>query len=403
MTGAEHVDLLVIGGGMGGSIAAAAAAAHGLSVVLIRKGYGATALSSGAIDFGPEQMSDSLVGDALAFFLDGMNGAGYPYTGEVGRTVELLTMLGTIKRTQLYPASAAPGLLTRIAGGKMLFIGIKGLAEYNAAHVARATQALFQRSVVDESSASCEMEFPGVRHTHNVLGFELAQLLDEREIVEQFAKIIKQVAEGYSHVALPPIIGLDRPQEAFKTIAETCPSCFELLSAPPSVLGLRLQTALGRWVQRQARIVHGIVTYVEKGDGHIRNVRVVDRDTEYQFEPQAVVLATGRFIGGGLAYEQGFRETVLGLPLWFGGNLVSDQTLDDLSVEAFASEQPFMTVGLRTGEDLRPLDADGHVAYRNVFAAGALLQGCDYQTGRGGLGAALLSGYRIGKWISEQG
>ena len=45
-----NVDVLVIGGGMAGAVAASKAADSGQEVAVVRRGYGATALSSGAID-----------------------------------------------------------------------------------------------------------------------------------------------------------------------------------------------------------------------------------------------------------------------------------------------------------------------------------------------------------------
>jgi anaerobic glycerol-3-phosphate dehydrogenase len=50
-----EADVVVIGGGMAGAIAALRAAALGADVLLIRKGHGSSAMSSGTIDIaGPE-------------------------------------------------------------------------------------------------------------------------------------------------------------------------------------------------------------------------------------------------------------------------------------------------------------------------------------------------------------
>lgn len=215
--------------------------------------------------------------------------------------------------------------------------------------------------------------------------------------------IVAAAAQDYSHIALPPIIGLDRAAGAFAALTGACSTpCFELLSAHPSLLGLRLQNALGRWVQKRARIVHGVVGHVEKDDHAVHAVQIVDRATEHCFKPRNVVLTTGKFIGGGLTHRGGFQETVLGLPVWRQDTPVAGQSLVALSAASFADEQPFMSVGLRVDAASRPLGANEQPAYENVFAAGALVQGCDYRAGRGSLGTALISGYRVGRWISEQ-
>ena len=46
----DDYDVLVIGGGMAGLVAGISAAESGASVLVVRKGEGATTMSSGAID-----------------------------------------------------------------------------------------------------------------------------------------------------------------------------------------------------------------------------------------------------------------------------------------------------------------------------------------------------------------
>ncbi|HEX9050500.1 MAG TPA: FAD-binding protein, partial [Anaeromyxobacter sp.] len=52
---ALEADVLVIGGGMAGTIAALAARAAGARVVVVRRAPGATALSSGAVSVAPHR------------------------------------------------------------------------------------------------------------------------------------------------------------------------------------------------------------------------------------------------------------------------------------------------------------------------------------------------------------
>jgi len=401
---AERVDLLVIGGGMAGSMAALTAADGGLSVVLVRKGYGATAISSGAIDF-PEKgaLAEGICQEAAAFFRAKMAAVGYPYKGVPGETATLFTALGTRKVTTLYPHSTAAGQESGLAGSHILFLAVSGLAEYNAAYVARAVKKVCGGNSLE--TAAIEVDFPGIRHTHNVLGFELAQLLDEGETRRQFGEVVAQVARQspYTHVALPPIIGLERSREAMAELESACGlPCFELLSPPPSLLGLRLQNALDLALRGRMRIVHGVVAQIASSGGWIHRINVLDRDTEYILSPEAVVLASGKFIGGGLTHEGRLREAILGLPLWLGDVRITGESVRDLSQERFTAPQPFLAIGLRTDGNLRPLGKDGQAAYKNLWAAGAILQGHDYTAGCGNLGAALVNGYRIGKWLGEQ-
>jgi len=54
-----RIDVLVIGGGMAGAVAASKAADLGREVAVVRKGYGATALSSGVIDIAVDPLGIS--------------------------------------------------------------------------------------------------------------------------------------------------------------------------------------------------------------------------------------------------------------------------------------------------------------------------------------------------------
>ncbi len=56
--------------------------------------------------------------------------------------------------------------------------------------------------------------------------------------------------------------------------------------------------------------------------------------------------------------------------------------------------------GLSTDLELRPLDADGRVAYTNLYAAGAVLGGYDYG-GPCGFGVPILTGWLAGRFAAR--
>jgi glycerol-3-phosphate dehydrogenase subunit B len=67
-----------------------------------------------------------------------------------------------------------------------------------------------------------------------------------------------------------------------------------------------------------------------------------------------------------------------------------------------AGPHPLMAAGLRVDASLRPLDSSGHPAWRNLCAAGSVLGGYDYITGRSGLGTALITGWLAGQEASRR-
>ncbi len=399
----ELVDVLVIGGGMAGSTAATVAARRGLSVALLRRGYGATALSSGVIDL-PAMTGLPMTArqEAIRFFWQAAAAAGYPYLGEPDSEALLLSAAGMVKRTHLYPATTGAGLLGTWGEERIVFVGIRGLAEFNATFVARAAQQYAAELGLSCQADAAEIAFPGVRHRYNITGFELAQLLDDPEQVARFANAVASAIGSATRVALPPIMGVEQSAQAMTAVQSACGCpCFELVSGPPSLLGLRLQHTLQRVLPPQVRVLHGEAIGVVARDGCIQHVRAVDQDCEHVLAPRYVVLATGKFIGGGIGYAQRLHERLLDLPLWLEDQPLADSPLRELSHAAFAAMQPFMRVGLRVDAAWRPLRHDGHAAYENLYAAGAILQDQGQNECWGTLGAALIGGYMVGQNIGN--
>jgi len=107
------------------------------------------------------------------------------------------------------------------------------------------------------------------------------------------------------------------------------------------------------------------------------------------------VLATGRFIGGGLIKRRRTHEPLLGLGVfWEGEPATASRRLPRLE---YLEPGPAFQAGLLTDEGLRPLTEDGRVAYQNLRAAGAVLGGWD-EGGEMGFGVPLLTGWLAGRW-----
>jgi glycerol-3-phosphate dehydrogenase subunit B len=113
----------------------------------------------------------------------------------------------------------------------------------------------------------------------------------------------------------------------------------------------------------------------------------------------AVVLATGRFLGGGIEEgPHGLREPLLGLPLFDDrGHRVDGLPARAALRPRLLDAQPLFSAGVRVDARLRPRAApeaapQGAVL-PNVFAAGDLVGGFDPARERTGLGVALVTGH----------
>ena len=122
-----------------------------------------------------------------------------------------------------------------------------------------------------------------------------------------------------------------------------------------------------------------------------------------RIEAEGVVLATGRFTGGGIVEREGVvREALLGLPLFDdGGRRIDGDAARRHVRPGYDTAQPLFTAGLRSDEHLRPLDPRGRPALLNLVAAGEILGGFEPALIRTGLGLALLSGIRAGRSLVE--
>ena len=207
------VEVLVIGGGMAGTMAALAARGRGASVVLVRKAFGATALSSGGL--AAEKVNGGE--EAIGVFGEHLSAAGLAYEGQPDRPATLFTTMGTLATERLYPTTMAAGVIEELAGAHLLFVGVRGLADF--AFVARSAAWLSEtgRAAVQFSADHALVELPGPRQPYNPTPFELARLLDDVDAALELAAAVRPVLGDHTHVALPPILGLT----VFKQIARS--------------------------------------------------------------------------------------------------------------------------------------------------------------------------------------
>jgi glycerol-3-phosphate dehydrogenase subunit B len=201
----------------------------------------------------------------------------------------------------------------------------------------------------------------------------------------------------------PPVLGLDATAPLIAALeGRSGARVGEALAFPPHALnGYRLQRALDAALRRAG---------VERVSGRVRSVGATEferlslsLEEGSRLDADAVVLATGRFVGGGLAAgSDAVREPLLKLPLYDGdGRRIDGIPAHRSARKGYGNEQPLFSAGVRTDRRLRPLAAQGHPRHARIFAAGDLLGGFDPGRERTGLGVALLSGIQAGRAALE--
>ncbi len=119
---------------------------------------------------------------------------------------------------------------------------------------------------------------------------------------------------------------------------------------------------------------------------------------DVEIESQATILATGRFLSGGLtAGQQSIRESLLNIP-------VSQPKDRDswYSQKYFAPEgHGINRAGVEVDDNFRPLDADGRPLSKSLFAAGTIMANQDWVRQRCGAAISISTAYQAVKRVAE--
>ncbi len=446
-------DVVVIGGGMAGLVAAAVALDAGLSVTVVTRGHGATASSSGAIDilgylpgavlpveipadgvhtlamFHPwhpytliglgttdagrsADASVAQVSDAIDWFRDRISSAGLEISGSVSETQWPVSVLGTVKPTTLLQSSMVTGSMSTDADATVLFVGLRGLPDLNPRAASSAYSEWCQSTGEGPHRVvGTVVELRSLSQRQALSSIEIAHHLDtdagRTELTDALVPIVNNT--GATHVVLPPVMGVVDSHEARESL-ETALGCrvIETLGVPPSVPGSRLQAALERMVVSMGgRLLKGHTVQDHRvTDGRITEVTARSRRRSVTVSASAFVLATGKFVGGGIVGDEtGLREFLFGLPVFDAQRyLVGDERPSHLtSVRSVTpTGHRVFACGVGTDTMLRPVGVDGDVVYENLFCAGAILAGYNYQTEKSGLGVALVTGHTAGTYAARE-
>lgn len=370
--------VLVIGAGLAGAAAALAAARGGAEVTQVWRAPGATALGHGVLAFAadlaglpadhplarlevdPVRLGTHL-DEAVGALQSGLAGAGLQLEGAWRRSGRYADLHGRSHAASLVPERVAPGELDNLRGRRVAVVGFDAVSEYDA-----------------ESTAGALRELSGID------AFPVTAALDGIPPGGSLTDLAGRPAPGLTSVraeaiAFPPgLSGL--PERGF-----------ELLTAAPSPHGWALHEGLAGMLEAAGvRAIRGEVAGFRGGDGRLE-AAVVGKE---ELPADAFVLATGRYIGGGLVGGRRQHEPLLGLEVFFGGRPATDDPR--LAHLVYLDSSPAFEAGLRTDSSLRPIDRDGGAPYANLRAAGAVLGGWDPPAG--GSAVPVLTGWLAGAW-----
>jgi len=432
------VDVLVVGGGLAGAVAALAARSAGAAVALVRRAPGASALSGGAIGVAPDlgalpldplltrrsplesarrlavrwpghpyaRLGVEALEEALAFAASELSALLEPPDG---RPRFLAHVSGAVAECALCQRTQAGGDLRRLSG-RVAVVGFAGHLGVDARLVAAGVDRL--RAAGAPAPVVVEVGWPTDADDGALAPAALARALERPGAAEALGAALRRALPDERETArpdritaglLPPVLGIDPAARVHERVAAAAGlPVAELVSDPPSVPGLRLDAAiLARLSAAGVLVVEALVA---PGGGPGRPAALLETGSEggEALLAPAWVLATGRFLGGGVVRAGALVEPLLGLPVRAAapgapGAEPPDRSSASLTVKGRRAPQPLLAAGVRIDGEGRPLGEDGTPVHPRRFAAGAVIGGHEHASDGTGLGVAILSGFLAGR------
>ena len=408
-------DICIIGAGLAGLAATMFAVNRGLTCVQVGH-TGEINFSSGFIDLlgvhpvgeknvlnDPWAGIDALVRDipdhpyarlpkediqaAFEELLSFLKETGLTYHRHLNHNSEVLTSLGTTKPTYCVPHTMWNGVAALKKKPSCLILDIRGLKGFSARQIAAALKNDWPDLLTGRIS------FPGMDHLNEVYTEHMANALILPENREKFAQAVRPHIKNAQIVGLPAILGLYRTHEVMSDLEKRIGvPVFEIPTIPPSIPGLRLKEAFERGLRAKGvrYFSQNRVLSVRAGDDRYFELDIGRKTTEDTVRSRGIILASGRFIGGGLyADRQRVKETIFDLPVHQPGNRAGWHRRDMLDPRG----HPVNRAGLEIDDSFRPLHTSHQPAFRTLFAAGSILAHNDWKRLKCGAGLAIATAF----------
>jgi glycerol-3-phosphate dehydrogenase subunit B len=411
----QKYDLAIIGTGMAGMAAAVFAANRGLSTAIVGS-LGESWFTAGLIDLMAvhpmaegktwhdpwaaieavkkdipnhpyARLPEEDINIALQEFDAFLDKAGLPYCSHEGLNSNLITAFGAIKTTHGVPRTMWPGVTALSRKAPCLIVDLQGLKGFSARLLVERLQS----------------EWPGLKalsipslygeKAHEINPVPLANDLEIAEYRQKLAELIKPHAADVEFIGLPAVLGIHQAELVVQELGELLGKpVFEIPTMPPSIPGMRLKEAFLHHLPSkgvQCLFQKHVLKAAPTKDGKFI-LDIGRTEHESTIKANSVLLATGRFLGGGLQSDHTtVTEPIFNLPVFQPEN--RERWHGDRFFEH--GGHAINQAGLETDDKLRPLNANGQPAYENLFAAGIILAHQDWARMKCGSGLSIATAY----------
>ena len=406
-----RAGLAIIGSGLAGFAASIFALRRGISCAQVGN-TGAVAYTTGYLDLlgflqdrrldnpwsGLDLLRESEPGHPLSLippahirqafdqFTETLTEMGIGYTRAGEQNLLALTPAGTIKPTLSVPATMLPGIEARNRQARTLVVDFAGLQGFSAKEfVANFGAQWPQLSAVT-------LGFPDMENGAQVFPEVMARALEVPLQRERFAERLRSCLGSADMVGLPAIMGIHHPDRVHAELERLVGvPLFEIPTMPPAVPGIRLREMFEQVFPARGLVLvpQQKVRQLQLGPAGAR-LGLNDSYGDVVIESDTTILATGRFLSGGLVADRSaVRESLLDIPV-----VQPNSRADWYRADYFDHRgHPINRSGLAVDACFRPLGADGRPVNERLFAAGILLAHQDWARQRCGAGVAIASAY----------
>jgi glycerol-3-phosphate dehydrogenase subunit B len=402
-----HYDLIIIGMGLSGLMAAKTAVEAGQKVLLVGKGMGSLALFTNTIDVLGDlpnliKMKDGLsqwlkdhpehpyskvgvkkIEEALSSFLS-LFPSPYSFQTIDNMNCLLPTGAGTLRPTYLIPRTMVEG--TRVDKGNTLIVGFKGFKDFYAHYVANQL-----------TCRGINLQLPDLSY-QEITATALARLMETKSFRERIGSEIKKQLQSESRVGFPAVLGMQDPIQVKEDLEEIIGvKVFEIPLLPPSIPGMRIFNRFKKWlIQKGVTFLLGYsVSKAATRGKKCEGIEVFHPPVTNPYSADCYILATGRFIGGGLkANNETIFEPIFNLPLsqpllredWFRNSFFGNLP------------HPIYQAGILTNASFQPVDERGSLALENMWVAGSILANHQAIDEKSREGIEIATGYMAAKY-----
>lgn len=416
MEAVRKTDLLIIGSGLSGMSAAVFAANRNISAV-VTGGAGGFEYSSGLMDLWglsltqqrritqkPWNMLEKLskqepdhplvriqketILQAFSELITALKKQGLTYSGYEKKNTLVMTPFGTLRPTYRLPPAMRANSRAFQKKEPCLILDFKGLREFSAVFVKEMMKKSWK------GLRAQTLDFPDTHLQKEIFTPFLARSLETEQVQDKLLTLIRSAVKEESWLGLPAILGIynsEKILERFET--ESGLNIFEIPTSPVSVPGIRLREALMKSIENTSVTLfqnQRVTKIIPVSNGEFQ-CTTDSGITPVTLHAGAILLSTGRFLGGGLyADQKRIHEPLLDLPLYQPRSRSQWHSKNYFDLSGHEANR----VGIRIDDFLRPVTPGNRPVFETLFASGTVLAHQDWIRTRCGSGLSIATGFK---------